>query len=396
MKRLTLGWRKNLGRKIALALGLALALMNPVRACTIFVLTDARRALFFNNEDWSNPAGRLWFVPAGEGFLGCAYVGFDNGWAQGGVNTAGLAFDWVTGFPAKWLANPALKPVRGNPSQRMLETCSTVNEAIAFYWKHWEPDFARSRMLVADRTGASAIISAHAGRLQVERSTGCRGFGYGHEVLDKVLASPPEPTVANGLGILRETLQTGEFATKYSSVYDLKTGDLFIAPAPTRPDAVKLSLTAELARGPHYYEMPRLQEQLAEAPRPLPPGMQRFYLDSLKPLPDGEPLVTSHLRALGVDIRGGTMRESDYTPELWQKLGPAQKQVQSEMNALGKFQTLTLVGRTTDGPLRSYLYLLDFSDAQVLQRYVLDPDNKVAQIGTEFFEVKIKGDGVTN
>ncbi len=396
MKRLTLGRRKSLGLKLALAMGLAVALINPGRACTIFVLTDASRALFFNNEDWSNPASRLWFVPAGEGFMGCAYVGFDNGWAQGGVNTAGLAFDWVTGFPAEWPANPGLKLVRGNPSQRMLETCSTVNEAIAFYWKYWEPDFARSRILVADRTGASAIISAQAGRLQVERSTACRGFGYGHEALDRLLARPPEPTVANGLGILRETLQTGEFATKYSSVYDLKTGDLFIAPMPTRPDAVKLNLAAELARGPHYYEMPRLQEQLAEAPRPLPPNMQRFYLDNLKPLPDAEPLVTAHLRALGVDIRGATMRESDYTPELWQKLGPAQKQIQEEMKALGHFQSLTLVGRTTDGPLRSYLYLLDFSDARVLQRYVLDPDNKVAQIGTDYFEAKVKDGGAAN
>ena len=26
------------------------------------------------------------------------YVGFDNGWAQGGMNTAGLAFDWVAGY----------------------------------------------------------------------------------------------------------------------------------------------------------------------------------------------------------------------------------------------------------------------------------------------------------
>ena len=36
--------------------GWALALLclvgAPVRACTIFVLTDTNTALFFNNEDW--------------------------------------------------------------------------------------------------------------------------------------------------------------------------------------------------------------------------------------------------------------------------------------------------------------------------------------------------------
>jgi hypothetical protein len=67
----------------------------PVLACTIFVLTDRNRALFFNNEDWLNPKTRIWFVPAGDGYFGCAYVGFDDGYAQGGLNTKGLAFDWV-------------------------------------------------------------------------------------------------------------------------------------------------------------------------------------------------------------------------------------------------------------------------------------------------------------
>src|SRR5687767_7837802 len=121
-------------------------LWTTVHACTIFVLTDTR-ALFCNNEDWFNRTTRLWFVPAGKDHLGCAYVGFDNGWAQGGVNTAGVAFDWVSGFEEKWQPGPELLPVRGNPSERMLESCETVDDAIAFYRKYREPDFSRSRIL---------------------------------------------------------------------------------------------------------------------------------------------------------------------------------------------------------------------------------------------------------
>ncbi len=58
-------------------------------ACTIFVLTDTNRTLFANNEDWSNPRTRVWFIPAIEKHFGAVYVGFDDG-AQGGMNTEGL------------------------------------------------------------------------------------------------------------------------------------------------------------------------------------------------------------------------------------------------------------------------------------------------------------------
>src|SRR5215216_5839597 len=94
-------------------------------ACTIFVLSDTNRALFCNNEDWSDPKTRIWFIPAGEGYHGAVYVGFENGFAQGGVNTEGLAFDWVAGYSEKWQLDPKLPEVRYNSGQRMLESCAT-------------------------------------------------------------------------------------------------------------------------------------------------------------------------------------------------------------------------------------------------------------------------------
>ncbi|HKX62154.1 MAG TPA: hypothetical protein VJS65_09925, partial [Verrucomicrobiae bacterium] len=81
-----------------LALGCLWFAAMSVQACTIFVLTDTNRVLFCNNEDSTSPMTRIWFVPAGEGRYGCAYVGFDNSWGQGGLNTEGLAYDWVAGW----------------------------------------------------------------------------------------------------------------------------------------------------------------------------------------------------------------------------------------------------------------------------------------------------------
>lgn len=64
------------GMALVLA-GIAFASL-PVPACTIFVLTDTNHALFCNNEDWSDPKTRIWFLPAGEGYFGAVYVGFGD------------------------------------------------------------------------------------------------------------------------------------------------------------------------------------------------------------------------------------------------------------------------------------------------------------------------------
>jgi hypothetical protein len=360
----------------------------PARACTIFVLADTNRALFCNNEDWSDPKTRIWFLPAGDGYYGAVYVGFDNGWAQGGLNTEGLAYDWVAGYQEKWEPNPQLPSARGNSSQRMLETCATVGEAIAFYRSHAEPGFGRAKILVEDRTGASVIIGAKDGQLQVEKETQCRGFGFGQRTLDQALAKAPEPTVANGFKILRDCRQKGQYATKYSNIYDLKSGDIFLYPFPDRDDEVKLNLAVELKKGSHYYEMPQIREQLAQAPRPLPLNMTRFPMDEFKPIPDKEPEVTAHLRAMIHNAAEGASHAEDYTAELWKDLSPKQTDVQAELKHLGDFASMTLVDRGETNGQRSYRYRLEFATATIIQHFTFDGQNKLAASGSEAFELK--------
>jgi hypothetical protein len=291
-------------------------------ACTIFILTDGKRALFCNNEDWSNPKTRIWFVPGSKSNLGCAYVGFDDGWAQGGLNAKGLAFDWVAGFMEKWEPDPGLKVVRGSPSQRMVETCSTVEDAIAFYRNYREPGFYRAKILIADRTGASVIIGARDGNLQVEKASRSRGFGFGRQTLDRMLAKDSAPTIVNSASILRACLQNGPYATKYSNVFDLITGDIFLYQFRESLDAVKLDLFAELRKGGHYYDIPQIRQQLSHAPMPLLNNMKHFPLEEFIPVPDKETAITRHLRTALPDAIQGTMRPSDYTSDLWKTLSP--------------------------------------------------------------------------
>ena len=373
-----------------LVLGLAVAFFAPtgVPACSIFVLTDTRHALFCNNEDGPSPKTRIWFLPAGDGYHGAVYVGYDDGYAQGGLNTEGLAYDWVSGFKEEWNPDPHLPTARRDSSQRMLETCTTVNDAIAFYRTHREPLFWRGKILVADRTGASVIIGATNGQLQVEADNQCRGFGHGGRMLDAALAKQPQPTVADGFNLLRDCRQTGPNATKYSNIYDLKSGDIYLHPIPTQDDEVTFNLAAELRKGAHYYELPQIKEQLAQAPRSLPIRLRRFPLDEFKPIPDQEPAVTAHFQTMILDAADGTPHTNDYMAEAWKILAPNRAQIQATLKTLGDFNSMTLVERSEDNGLRTYRYRLELANATLLQRFVLNGQNLFTDGGSDAVELR--------
>jgi hypothetical protein len=287
-----------------LAFGWLWLVAVSAQACTIFVLADTNRVLFCNNEDALNPMTRIWFIPASEGRYGCAYVGFDNAWGQGGLNTEGLAYDWVAGWKETWEPDPSQARIEGNPAERMLATCATLDEAVAFFRKHHEPGFGYARILVADKTGASAMIRAKDGKLFVDPAN---GFGYGQRTLDQMLASS-EATVANGIKILRACVQPS--GTKYSNVFDLKSGDILIF-RPSKAE-MKINLAMELKKGAHYYDIPQIRKQLKQAPVA---AMKRFVAGAFQPGPDPEPKVTAQFRRMLGDAATGEMRTADYAPE---------------------------------------------------------------------------------
>jgi hypothetical protein len=353
-------------------------LVSPARGCTIFVLTDGERTLFFNNEDWSNPVSRVWFVPAPEGFHSCVYVGFDNNGSEGGMNSAGLAFDWVAGFNEKWKPYRSMVPVGGRTSERMLESCATVEEAIAFYEKYREPQFNRAKILVADKSGASAIIGARDGKLQVDRANHSRGFGYGRQTLAKMLAKDTEPKLTKGLEILRACEQQGEFATKYSSVFDLKAGEISIF-VPGSDEEVKLNLSAELKRGAHYYDVPKIRAQLAEAPKPALRNM-RSFLREFTAATNSDPQVTERVSEVTRRFARGKMRQADFTPELWKQLEPLKKDIRADLKQFGDFVAATFVGPAGSGQERGYRYKLEFKNAWVLEDVVFSEDGKLASV----------------
>jgi len=373
-------------RSLLLTFALAAAVWGvssvSVQACTVFLLTDTNRVLWCDNEDWENPNTRIWFVPAGPKRYGAVYVGFDNGYIQGGVNSEGFAWGAVNfgQNSAVWTPDPSL-PVRDN--DQVLETCATVEEAIAFYRVHREGGFSYCRFLVADRTGASAILRAKDGKFLVEKSNQGQGFGYGAMTLSKMLAVSADPTLDNGTEMLRACRQWGACPTQYSYVADLKTGDIFLFPFPGRDDRVEFNLAAELKKGAHYYDMPKIHEQLGEPLRPLLANMERVRLDDFKPIADTEPNVTAHVRAIFQSLIDNNLHSDDFTPEAWKTMTPDLKEMQAQLKSFGRLVSLNLVARgDTDGK-RTYRYIVEFEKARVLQRFVFDEHDKLAESEAE-------------
>lgn len=225
-----------------------------VHACTIVVLVDRERVLFCGNEDWKNPRTQVWFAPDANGG-GAVYLGYDDGFAQAGMNDRGLAFDYVAGFKEKWRPIPNatdLEPSRG--ATLMLEKCATVAEAIAFFKTHNHRAFADVKMMVADRTGVSAIIGFKDGQLEVVESRTGRAFGINANAASRMLDRDHLATVENGRQILRACVQRplfGSIATQYSAVFDLIAGEIFVYQFQIRDEPVRYRLSEELSKGAH-------------------------------------------------------------------------------------------------------------------------------------------------
>ena len=244
-------------------------------ACTIFSLTDSSKIFFGNNEDYSIPETRIWFIPSGENYYGCMYVGFDNGWGQGGLNEKGLAYDWVADYVLDYTPLPNLIRTIGNPSHRMLETCATVDEAILFYQKNLEPSFSYAKLFIADTSGNSVIIQANNGRLEFLKTNESRVLGFGEQTFTQLLSENSSVDFSNVKHILNSCVQTGEYATKYSTIYDLITKDIYVYSNADFENVCILNLEVELKKSGHYYEIPQINEQLLQPVKPLRLIMKR-------------------------------------------------------------------------------------------------------------------------
>jgi len=245
-----------------LVVALSVGLLEP---CTIFTATNGGRILVGNNEDWEDYPTRVWFLTESDGVHGRVLFGFINGWAQGGMNDLGLFFDWVAGYTTGWARSPDLPDYFDNISEKILEEAATVDEALAICAAFNSEAFSSARMMLVDRGGNSAIVGFDDGQLRVWRSDeDQQTIGVRAETAERMLLAENDVSVDRFADILSACRLEGRFQTRYSNVYDLKKGVVYVFDGGGSEHMVELDLRAELEKGSHFYDLRALSEQLSQ------------------------------------------------------------------------------------------------------------------------------------
>lgn len=251
-------------RKDFLTLIVALILWPlPVYACTIFKMTLRGNTLISNNEDWSDPDSKVWFLSPDSVGHGCVFFGFKNGWAQGGMNDQGLFFDGLAGPVKKWHHESSKKDYPGNLCEQVLKEVSTVEAAIPYFKKYNFPSLITGIFILVDITGTTAVIQYSEGRLRIDtHDSPYHASGYRAERANEQLKEMRTLSVEGMTRILRTCRRRDSYPTQYANVYDPRNMIVYVYPSHGSIGSMRFDLKKELAKGNHYYDLSKLSEQV--------------------------------------------------------------------------------------------------------------------------------------
>jgi len=237
-------------------------------ACTGFCAKSKGLVLAGNNEDWGNRRSRIWFVPAEKGAYGRMFVGFDNGFPQGGMNDQGLFFDGFATPRLEVAPTPDREMYFGNPAAKALAECATVDEVVRLFDKYARPESAV--FLFADRNGDAVAIEPEAAVRKKDwffvqtnfyqsrtppGAESCPRFKIATRMLEEARG---EISIDLFRRILAATHQEGNAATQYSNIYDLSARVMYLYHFHNFENVVRIDLAEELRKGPHKLEIPAL------------------------------------------------------------------------------------------------------------------------------------------
>ncbi|MDH5468520.1 MAG: tetratricopeptide repeat protein [Candidatus Aminicenantes bacterium] len=248
--------------KKTLILSMLIMLFFPLQMlpCLILKIAHGDCVLAGNNEDIDNPLTKIWFEPPKKGKYGITYFGYSVNYPQGGMNDQGLFFDAVAGYKTDWRPSPKRLDYAGNLNRKVMEECATVEEAISVYNKYNKSSFSNARYLLADRTGASAIVGWIDGELKFIRDKGgFQAIGVNEDTAASMLRSIKEQKDAVRVDDVKAVLQAchveGRYPTQYSNICDLKNNVVYMFLFHDYSTFVKFDANEEFKKGEHHYRL---------------------------------------------------------------------------------------------------------------------------------------------
>ncbi len=245
-------------------------------SCTIFTASYGDNILFGNNEDYTTPATYYWVEPQSQGNYGGVYFGFENFFAQGGINEKGLVFD-ANALPETPLnLHPELpSPPSEHVMKTIMQKAATVEEAIDIAGRYSRENWGiplSGQIILADTVGDAVVIGAGLdGELTFTRKK--QGDGYlistnfnranpknafsypcwRYDKADSMLNNIDDKnklTVEYFKSILDAThLESSSMNTLYSNIYDLRNGIIYLYHWHQFDEVIKLDVAEQIAQG---------------------------------------------------------------------------------------------------------------------------------------------------
>jgi hypothetical protein len=254
------------------------ALLYP---CTGFIVAQGDYTFWGSNEDFSDPDTYIAFYPPEPGKYGRVYLGYSDMNPQVAMNDQGLCMD---GFyaPLQAVTGSADKPIlHNNIIVYILETCTTVSEALDVFNSYYLYFLDHCQLMVADRFGDAAIVE---GDVIIRKKNfyqvatnfyqSCPELGgypcWRYDTAVNMLQNVYRPDVPGLASILDATHQEGTFVTQFSTIFDLNKKLVYLFHQGDFARMISFSLADEMEKGEHYFSIPALFSDPEHARRIVP------------------------------------------------------------------------------------------------------------------------------
>jgi hypothetical protein len=212
----------------------------------------------------------MWLIPSEGGKNGWIKFGFAGGYPQGGINEHGLCWDATA---CAYLPMPYSETNKqkypGPLMKKVMEECSTVEEASAIFANYYCNDQYNAQYLLGDASGASIIVEGDSIIVKSSDYQVLTNFYQSHpelggypcwryEIAENMLANSNEISPHLCGCILSATHQEGRYPTQYSSIYDLKRGIIYLFYYHNFDEFITIKVKEELNKGSRSYDLPRL------------------------------------------------------------------------------------------------------------------------------------------